>query len=190
MPEKLVDTDYNTAARMLKCEVAAIKAVASVESSGDGFLPDGRVKVLFEGHQFYKYTKGAFATTHPTLCYPKWTRQFYANTGAGEYARFEQAIALNRTAALLSASYGKFQVMGFNFAICSFINVEDFFSAMQKSEADQLDAFCNYIKSNCLTDELTNLQWDKFACKYNGPEYRKNSYDAKLAKAYNQYRVV
>ena len=193
LPEKLTEVDYIAAARLLKCNVAAIKTVAEVESKGDGFLSDGRLKVLFEGHHFYKYTKGAFGTSHPSLCYPKWTREFYSKgatrdiQGAGELQRLESAMALNRPAALLSASYGKFQVMGFNFAICGFVTVEDFFEAMKKNEGEHLNAFCNYIKGNCLDDELRNQQWDKFACRYNGPEYKKNRYDASLAAAYSKY---
>jgi hypothetical protein len=193
--KKLAGTDYQRAAQRLKCDVPAIMAVAEVESAGDGFLSDGRVKILFEGHQFYKFTKGIYATTHPTICYRKWTTQFYTKgknadiRGAGELARLEEAMSLNRKAALLSASYGKFQIMGFNFAICGFVSVEDFYAAMQESEGEHLDAFCSYIKGNCLDDELRNHEWAKFACRYNGSEYWKNKYDQKLAAAYAKYRA-
>lgn len=193
MPSLLTEDDYVAAAKLLKCDVAAIKAVAEVESSGNGFLSDGRLKILFEGHQFYKFTKGEFAVSHPTICYKKWTTQFYtkgANAdirGAGELARLEQAMALNRTAALMSASYGKFQIMGFNFAVAGFTNVEDFYNAMQISEGEQLSAFCNYIKNNAIDDELRSHNWAGFAFRYNGAGYRKNQYDTKLAKAHKKY---
>jgi hypothetical protein len=193
MPGKLVDADYESAAKLLKCDVAAIKAVAEVESSGDGFLSDGRVKILFEGHQFYKYAKGAYADAHPTICYKKWTTKFYAKgpnadvRGAGELARLDEAIALNRNAALLSASYGKFQIMGFNFAVAGFATVDDFYNSMQVSEAEHLMAFCNYIKGNAIDDELRSHNWAGFAMRYNGAEYKKNQYDTKLAKAHKKY---
>ena len=193
MSGKLVESDFQAAAKLLKCNIAAIKAVAEVESSGNGFLSDGRVKILFEGHQFYKYTNGAYAVSHPTICYKKWTKQFYAKganadvRGAGEWQRMNEAIALNRKAALLSASYGKFQIMGFNYAICGFTAVDDFFSAMQISEAEHLTAFCNYVKHNSLDDAMRNHKWDTFALRYNGKEYKKNQYDTKLANAYKKY---
>ena len=193
MPSLLTEDDYVAAAKSLKCDVAAIKAVAEVESSGNGFLTDGRLKILFEGHQFYKYTKGEFGVSHPTICYKKWTTKYYtkgANAdvrGAGELARLEQAIALNRTAALMSASYGKFQIMGFNFAVSGFTNVEDFYNAMQVSEAEQLNAFCNYIKGNAIDDELRSHNWAGFARRYNGADYKKNQYDTKLAKAHKRH---
>lgn len=193
LPNLLTEADYASAAKKLKCDVPAIKAVAEVESSGNGFLSDGRVKILFEGHQFYKFTKGAFAVSHPTLCYKKWTKKFYTTgpnadvRGAGELARLNNAIALNRTAALMSASYGKFQIMGFNFAVAGFPTVDEFYEAMQISEGEQLNAFCNYIKNNSIDDELRSHNWAGFAFRYNGAEYKKNQYDTKLAKAHKKY---
>jgi hypothetical protein len=192
-PKLLTESDFQQAARILKCDVPAIKAVAEVESAGNGFLSDGRVKILFEGHQFYKFTHGAFAQTHPTICYKKWTKQFYckgANAdirGNCELARLQQAMALNRHAALMSASYGKFQIMGFNYPVCGFGDVENFVDAMKVSEGEQLKAFCNYVIGNAIDDELRNHDWAGFARRYNGSEYWKNKYDEKLSSAYAKY---
>lgn len=193
LPNKLNEDDFKAAAALLRCDVPAIKAVAEVESAGGGFLSDGRVKILFEGHKFYKYTKGAYAQTNPTICYKVWTKAFYAKgktadiRGAGELARLNEAMALDRTAALKSASYGKFQIMGFNFGICGFENVEDFFAAMQVSEGEHLKAFCNFITSNSLDGALRNHQWAKLAQGYNGDGYKENQYDTKLANAFAKY---
>ena len=193
MSDKLNDNDFQEAAQLLNCDVPAIRAVAEVESSGDGFLSDGRVKILFEGHKFYKYTNGAYAQTHPTICYQQWTKAFYAKgpnadvRGAGELARLDEAIALDRTAALMSASYGKFQVMGFNFETCGFANVEDFYAAMQVSEGEHLKAFCNYIIGNSLDGALRAHNWETLAAGYNGPAWKDNAYDTKLAAAFAKY---
>jgi hypothetical protein len=193
MPGSITESDYKVAANSLKCNVAAVKAVAEVESAGSGFLNSGKVKVLFEGHQFFKYTKGKFAKTHPTLCFPKWTREHYArgadaeSRGNAEYARLEAAMRLDRSAALLSASYGRFQIMGFNFAVCGYSNVDAFFTAMSTGEKEQLLAFSAYIVGNSLDDELRGHHWDDFARKYNGPEYKKNRYAEKLAVAYARF---
>ncbi|AZA64465.1 DUF3380 domain-containing protein [Chryseobacterium carnipullorum] len=56
----LTEQDYINAAKELGCEVAAIKAVAEVESRGSGFLSSGEPKILFERHRFYKYTNGKY----------------------------------------------------------------------------------------------------------------------------------
>ncbi len=186
MSKQLTDNDFEVAAFLLECEVAAIKAVAEVESAGSGFLEDGRAKILFEGHIFYKYTKGVYANAHPTICYPKWTKQFYQG-GIAEYSRLEQAEALARVAARMSASYGRFQIMGFNFPICGFANVDAFYDAMQTSEGAQLQAFCEYIKHTGLASALQTHDWARLAKGYNGPEYWRNAYDKKLAAAYAKY---
>ena len=193
--KRLKETDFANTAKLLNCSVAAIKAVADVESSGDGFLSDGRVKCLFEGHIFYRYTKGKYATSNPAICYQKWTTNFYTKgktadiRGNGELTRLAQAMALDKTAALMSASYGKFQIMGFNFTLCGFTSVDDFYQKMQVNEAMHLNAFCSYVQHVGLDDELRDMRWADFARKYNGPEYQKNQYDVKLANAYKKYAV-
>lgn len=193
MSKELTQDDFNSAAKSLRCDVAAIKAVAEVESAGSGFLQDETIKVLFEGHIFYRYTDGKFKNSDPTLCYPRWTREFYAKgansdiRGHGEWARLQAAIKLDKKAALMSASYGKFQVMGFNYVHCGFKDIADFFKAIQISEGEQIKAFCKYIQDVGLDDELRTHAWRDFARKYNGPEYQKNKYDLKLAAAWVKY---
>lgn len=181
----LTDEDYAKAADDLDCEVAAIKAVASVEAAGDGFLPDGRVKILFEAHIFHKYTQGKFTASHPHISSAKWDKKLYKGGGA-EWGRLEEAFTLDPIAAQLSASYGAFQIMGFNYAVCGFKTVEDFVEAML-TEAGQLAAFIGFIKSKDLEDELRRLDWAGFARVYNGNDYRLNAYDTKMAKAYAKF---
>jgi hypothetical protein len=182
-----------SAAAALGCSLPALQAVVDVESAGRGFLNNGEVKVLFEGHVFWKYTHGRYADTHPTLCYPKWTKEHYARgatadeRGFGEIERLEQAIELNRPAAQMSASYGMFQLMGFNFALCGYTHVGSFYDAMCRSAAEQLQAFCEYIKHVGLADELRERRWADFARKYNGSGFKANRYDDKLALAYAKH---
>ncbi len=183
MGKTLEDYDFETAAYSLDCDVAAIKAVAEVESRGAGFLDDGRAKILFEGHIFYRYTKGAYKDSHPTICYLPWTKKYYLG-GAKEYERLAEAEKLNRTAARMSASYGKFQIMGFNFTACGYTSVDEFYDAMQKDEQEHLNAFCEYLKHFNLDAALRKHRWKDFAKGYNGPDYWKNNYDKKLEQAY------
>ncbi len=53
----LAEKDLIDLAKELKVEVAAVKAVYEVESSGRGFLTSGKPKILFEGHIFWKRLK-------------------------------------------------------------------------------------------------------------------------------------
>ena len=178
--KRLDDKAIEAAAKSLGCAVAAVRAVIAVESSG-GFLPDGRPKILFERHYFCRLTKGAYDAKHPGISNKKFGGY---KGGAAEYARLEEAIGLNRDAALRSASWGAFQIMGDNCKLAGFKNVEDYVAAMVAGEAGQLDAFVNFVKSTNLDDELRRGDWAGFARGYNGPAYAVNKYDKKLAAAY------
>lgn len=180
----LVREDFLDDAERIGCEVEAVMAVAAVESQGGGFNPDGTPKSLFEGHWFSKLTKGVYDASHPTISYPKWTREFYGKTWQAEQARLQEAIALDRPAALMSASYGVFQIMGLNHAYCGFPGPDSFYTAMCKDENEQLAAFTSFIISKGLGDELKSKDWAAFAKQYNGPGYAENKYDIKLAAAY------
>lgn len=188
---KLVtEKDLQDAANRIGCSLAAVKAVCTVEAPRGGFNPDGTPVTLFEGHIFSKYTKGKYDLSHPHISYPKWTRVHYGRTWQAEQLRIQEAMALDRKAALMSASWGKFQIMGFNYTLCGFKTLQQFVNAMYRSEDGQLDAFVEYILATGLGDELREERWADFARYYNGPLYWKNKYDIKLAKAYDKAKGV
>lgn len=180
----LTAADFKAAAGRIGCDVAAVRAVCAVESVSSGFFPNGEPKTLFEGHKFYLYTKGAHAETAPDLCYPKWTREFYGATWSAEFDRLQRAVALDRRAAYLSTSWGRFQIMGFNYAQAGFRDLFAFVEAMRESEGRQLLAFVDYVIVSGLGDELRDCRWVDFARRYNGPGYAANQYDKKLAAEY------
>lgn len=182
----LTEADWQRAARTLGVDVAAIKAVAEVEASRSGFLADGRPKILFEAHQFSDRTGGRHDRSHPGISSPRWNRDLYVG-GAGEHTRLAEAMALNRTAALESASWGRFQIMGFNHRAAGYSNVEDFVAAMRQNEGRQLDAFVSFIRADpALHRALQNHDWAGFARAYNGERYAENQYDTRLADAYRR----
>ncbi|WPB58655.1 N-acetylmuramidase family protein [Xylophilus sp. GOD-11R] len=178
----LSETDFALAAAALGCAVPAVKAVCIVEAPGGGFQDDGQVRILFEGHVFHRLTGGRFDAAAPDL----------SNVKPGGYGlessqhdRLQRAVALNRDAALRSASWGKFQIMGFNFPSCGFGSLQSFINAMHDSESAQLDAFVEFILANPgLARAIRAQDWTTFARLYNGPDYAKNQYDVKLAKAF------
>jgi hypothetical protein len=187
--KKLSEIDFRRAARALNCSVATIKAVAKIESGSSGFNPDGSPKTLFEGHHFYRFSGSTpYSVTHPHLSYRRWTRKHYGRSWRQEQSRLNQAIDLNREAALKSASWGKFQIMGFHYRKLGYQSVEDFVKDMQTSEGTQLDAFVRYVKAFGLADELQRKDWAGFAYGYNGPRYYVNRYDEKMRMAYNSFK--
>ena len=189
MKPLITEQDFAAAAKILGCNVATIKAVAEVEAPRGGFNPDDTPVTLFEGHKFSKFTQGQHDAAHPDLSYPRWTRNFYGKTWQQEQDRLQRAMALDREAALCSASWGKFQIMGFNYALAGFITAQKFVNAMYKSEGEQLLAFVQFCKSSGLQGALKARDWDTFAAGYNGPAYAENRYDEKLAGAYSKYSV-
>jgi hypothetical protein len=91
---------------------------------------------------------------------------------------------LDETAALMSASWGKFQIMGFNHSMVGFDTVQAFVASMEQGEPEQLQAFVRFVRTAGLTPSLRRLDWAGFAHGYNGPDYASNDYDGKLALAY------
>jgi hypothetical protein len=55
-------------------------------------------------------------------------------------------------------------------------------SAVDDGEDDTL--FFNFLKNRDILKYLQSKEWDKFAKLYNGPRFKENKYDEKLAKAY------
>lgn len=178
----LSEADYQRAADMLGVELAAIKAVVEVEASGAGFFSDGRPKILFERHWFWKLTPQPVSRTRPDLSNSK--PGGYIG-GPSEWDRLNDAIKFDRSAALKSASWGLGQVMGFNHELVGYKDVEDFVREMHESEGKQLDAMMNFIRKNDLHLALRRHDWAKFARGYNGPS-GVGVYDPKIAAAYRR----
>jgi len=169
------------AASRLGVDVATVRAVAAVEAAGDGFLPDGRPKILFERHKFSSLTNGRFDATHPTLSASK--PGGYSG-GAAEYLRLYQAVQLDGIAAVQAASWGAFQIMGFNWKACGEKSVMGFVLAMHHGPDAQLALFCEFVIGQGLDKALRAKDWAAFARGYNGSNYAINKYDTKLAAAY------
>ncbi len=182
----LTEAGFQEAADSLGVEVAAIKAVAEIESRGSGFLPDGRPTILFERHKFHKFTKGKFDQSHPDISSS--SAGGYGKGGSHQWDRYNEAHSLDPDAAKKSCSWGKFQIMGFNFAEAGFESVSDFVDSMNVSEDEQLKAFVNFVDANGLAGELKRHDWAGFAKGYNGADYKINKYDTKLASAYRKYQ--
>lgn len=186
---RLAEGDYQRAARFLDCEVACVKAVTEVESRGGGYLASGRPKILFEAHIFSKRTGHRYDASHPDVSSATWNRTLYQG-GEKEYDRLVKAMSLDRAPALESASWGLFQIMGFNYQSTGFGSIDQYVEAMFESEGRQLDAFINFIKASKLDRHLRSLRWADFAKGYNGPGFAQNQYDRKLQSAYEKYRAL
>jgi hypothetical protein len=160
-------------------------SVITVETRGCGFIADRRPVILFERHIFARETNHQFDAAHPDISNKK--AGGYGATGGHQYDRLQAAIALNRTAALDSASWGIGQVMGFNANVVGYSDVETMVSAMSESENNQLMALANFIVSNGLDSALSGHRWADFARGYNGGNFAINHYDTKLRDAFQRF---
>lgn len=171
----------------LGVEAPALWAVLTVETSGCGFLPDRRPKILFERHCFSRLTHGHFDGQAPDIS--NRSAGGYGDGGVFQYERLTRAMALDREAALKSTSWGLGQVMGFNASKVGFARVEALVDASQASEDAQLDAMAGFIAQGDLARHLRNADWGQFAFSYNGQDFQKNRYDEKLALAHKRYQL-
>lgn len=191
MNRLITAADWTGAAWFLGVEEAIIKAVSEVESPRGGYFNDGQVSILYERHWFHRLTKGKFdgqrapnmSSKHSLLSDPK-------GGGYGPYSaqhpKLQAAAALNREAALKSASWGKFQILGVNWNRAGYETLQSFINGMiNGGESEHLRAFCCYVRSS---DELHQAFRDKdfrtIARLFNGPGFAANKWDVKIAAAY------
>lgn len=171
--------------KKLGCETAAIKAIVATEVGIRGaYDSQGRPTILFERHIFSKLTGGKYDKSHPVISNPIQGGYGYFSA---QYTKLNEAEKLNREAALKSASWGVFQILGLNFKQAGFKNVRDFVKAMKISLVEQANAFVEYISNDArLLAALHQKNWSKFAKIYNGSAYRVNNYDGKMKNNYNK----
>jgi hypothetical protein len=172
-------------------EPQALRAVLEVESSGIGFSSvTGRLIIQFEPAWFKRQAKDWKADTDHVI---------WLNNGIGnqtqEWAAFNDAWAVDSSAAMLSTSIGLAQIMGFHYAALGFKTVGEMWDYAKISEANQVDMLIRFLKSNGTLDRALKAKaWATFAYYYNGAGYKAlaakdgtTPYDQRMAKAYALY---
>ncbi len=192
----------------IELSLPVVKAIVSVESAGRGHLKDGRAKILFEGHKLWQWLEKEnmdpklLLKGNEDILYQKWTRAHYKG-GAKEYDRLEKAKKLNPKAAVYSASWGLFQILGEN--LTHFIkgrgykDHEEFEAKQHESEYYHFLDFLTFIKTKKIRGKALieyvseqnngNYDWESFAFGYNGSGYKQNKYDTKMKAAYEKFKA-
>lgn len=172
--------DCQACANLLGIAPELVQTVARVESQGDlkGFL--------FEPHVFSRLTNGKYDQTRPDISYPKWDRSRYPKRREDRLIQFGRAVATEPIKAYESASWGLFQIMGFNYKIAGFTSAIGMSEVLQSSVEANVIAFGKVIRAMDLVDTLRAKEWKKFARVYNGPGYALNHYDIKLQNEYDR----
>jgi uncharacterized protein (TIGR02594 family) len=183
----LTDDALAAAAQKLGCGVAEIWAIAFTETDPPygGFLADKRPQILFERHIFSRLTNGRFDATNPNISNPR--PGGYGAGGAHQYDRLSQAMSLDESAALQSASWGIGQVLGENYREAGFASPEELALQLFASEDQQLIAVANEIVADGAARALATHDWKTFARIYNGPNYAQNDYDTTIRTWYEKF---
>jgi len=188
--KKLEDIDLPMIGREIGVGEDEVHAILDVESAGSGFDKQGRPKMLFEPHIFWRELgpgKLRDEAVMQGLAYPRWQAKGYPKDS---YPRLQKAMAIHFDAALRSASWGLGQVMGFNAQAAGYATAHDMVQAFMADEEAHLRAMINFIVTNKLDDELRRHDWAGFARGYNGAGFARNGYDKKLAASFARWQKI
>lgn len=192
-PRLLSQEDLVYAANVLEVELAVVMALSHVESRGNGFLACGKPVILFERHVFNRRLKHHGVNTDPYLVsHPEVvnTRMGGYKGGISEYTRLEQAMGIHKEAALESASWGSYQIMGFHWSRLGYKSIDEFVGKMYLSEREHLEALVRFIRNEPrLHKAMQSKSWSVIARLYNGPAYANHTppYDVRLQEAYGLF---
>ncbi|WP_279482230.1 N-acetylmuramidase domain-containing protein [Aureimonas sp. SK2] len=180
--------------------VAHVRAVVDVESGGKAFteVTDrfGR-KLLwplcrFEGHLFYRFLSGdqRDRAVRQGLASSKTEAKGGIKNPKSQQARYDlwrRACEIDEDAATAACSWGVGQVLGSHWRVFGLKSPQDILAKATAGLEGQLELIFDYCAAFGLVDELQRGDWTAFARGYNGPAYRQNKYDTKLAAAAEKY---
>lgn len=184
--------EIEAAAARLGVGAAALAAVADVESGLKAqTLVDGRAEPLirFEGHYFDRRLAGPAreAARRQGLAAPEAGRVRNPASQAARWKLLARAAAIDRKAAWESTSWGLGQVMGAHWAWLGYATVDALVAEARSGAGGQLRLMARYIDKAGLAPALNARDWATFARGYNGPGFRSNDYDGKLARAHARH---
>ncbi len=184
---KLSDEDFRIVAEELGVEVAAIKAVVSIEAGANmkGFWAPGVPVINFDRTMYNRFRSKAKDKSGA-----KGEKVPAGLTGYAlrEWTLLINARKVNAQGANMGTFWGMFQIGGFNYKLCGCESVDEMVRLMSYSELQQLELFATFITNTGMLADLKNKNWSGFARKYNGASYARRGYHTKMAKAYAKFK--
>lgn len=190
--KRLEDLDLPRIGAMIGVGEDEVHAFIEVETKGGGFDAQNRPRILFEPHVFYRNLPAGARrdqAVNAGLACKSWGQLAYGKESE-QYPKLLRALLIDETAALKACSWGLGQVLGENHVAAGYETVQAMVADFTLDEDNHLEAAIRFIKANRLDDELRRHDWAAFARGYNGPGYKKNSYDTKLAAAFAKWRRI
>lgn len=187
--KRLDDVDLPRIGHQIGVGEDELHAFMDVEAAGSGFDSQGRPKMLFEPHVFYRNLTGAKRdrAVREGLAYPKWGEKPYPKDS---YPRLKKAMLIDETAALKAASWGLTQILGENFSMVGYETVQAMVAAFMEDEENHLDAMVKFLIAAGIDDDLRAHRWEIVARVYNGPGYAKHNYHGRMAAAYAKWAKI
>lgn len=192
MPSEAVIREITRTAEEFGIDPAGLLAIAEVESNGVAFarfLGRREPLIRFEAHYFDRRlsgdkraaarVKGLAAPMAETIPNPK--------EQAARWSMLEKAAAIDAKAAYESTSWGLGQVMGAHWAWLGYASVHALVGEARSGAASQARLMARYVDKAGLREALNRRDWAAFARAYNGPGYKQNAYDRKIAAAHARY---
>ncbi|NWG44927.1 MAG: DUF3380 domain-containing protein, partial [Alphaproteobacteria bacterium] len=140
----------------LKISDAAVWTLLQAARPGQGFLPGRLPHLRFERHIFREETDERFDGSYADLSHPEPGGHAH---GVAEYERLKRAAALDRKAALRSASWGLGGVLGREAEELDYGDVESFVDRQRRSEDEHLEALSRLLLRRDLGPALRAGDW-------------------------------
>ena len=183
LKQKIQEAGYNE---------ALVNAVMKVESSGVGFANyDGLgnyPKLRFEPHHFNRGKPDS-----KKMPFTNGGRGFSKIASETGSAAYQKALSIDRDSAIKATSFGKYQIMGLNYATAGANSAEDFLNMMMTEEG-QDTAFFNYTKKNKIqrtalqAQQITMDAIRRFVESYNGST-NVDAYSKKIISKLNEQGI-
>ncbi len=170
---------------------AALVAVALVETDGRSLAAVGarfEPLIRFEGHHFDRLLDGdrRRVARGAGLSHPRVGGVRNPVAQEARWRLLDLAAAIDREAAYASTSWGLGQVMGSHARRLGYPSAVAMAEAVRATVAGQLVPVARFLKLGGLDELLRAGDWQGFARRYNGPGFRRNRYDGKIAAAYRE----
>lgn len=183
----LTDADFESVAKELDVEIAAIKAVVLIEAGKQmkGFWAPGVPVVNFDRSMYNSHRHKAVNKKGDKNAKVPAGLTGYA---LKEWTQLTNARRQNEDGANMGTFWGMFQIGGFNYKLCGCETVGEFVKLMSESELEQLELFAAFITNTGMLPDLKAKNWAAFARKYNGASYARRGYHTRMANAYAKFK--
>lgn len=172
---RLEKSDFVRVGEERGVEAWKLHGLTDIESRRGGFDNDGRAIMVPELHKFSEFTFQAYDKAHPDLSAKKWIHPAKVKPGhpytldnSGRWDVLARQAALSFDAAIKAASWGAFQIMGFNYKALNFDTPLELVRAIYEGERRQLDLAVQFLISQGGFEALLRGDYFRAAIVQNG----------------------